>query len=251
VEVSMVGTSRGVVVGVQEEVALEEAEVVLLPALDKIDGDLLRPVKAMEIIIRVIKWTGRGVMRGRRGDTVEIGDAIITAMVDINALPLMMNEDEGVEADPTSVTSEVGTETAGVRGAEVPMTMRIGADEVVVEVEAEIGSGSTIARITRGRRGNIRGGMTTTPIVIDRSERRRRGVIAAEVDRAAGNARRSRQGNIAVGAEVAESSEPSHLRKGLSCEHKIYLKEYHVISWHNGTTNLIQSTLSNSQTALV
>ena len=210
VEVSMVDTSRGVVVGVQEEVALEEAEVVLLPALDKIDGDLLRPIKAMEIIIRVIKWTGRGVMRGRRGDTVEIGDATIMAMVDINALPLMMNEDEGVEADPTSVTSEVGTKTGGVRGAEVPMTTRIGAGEVVAEVEAEIGSGSTIARTTRGRRNNIRGGMTTTTsVVIER--RGKRGVIAVEADRAAGSARRSRQENIVVGAEVAETSEPSHL----------------------------------------
>ena len=74
----------------------EEAEVVLLLVLGRIDGDndllLLRPIRAMEItIIRVMSI--RGAMQVRRGMAVEIRGTI----ADIHQKSV---EGGGAEADP-------------------------------------------------------------------------------------------------------------------------------------------------------
>lgn len=207
-----VDTSRAVAVaeeGEGEEVAvLEEAEGRLLPALGRIAGDPLRPIKAMEMTTtRVVKWTDRGVTNDRRGRmaVIDCNIMVVIAMAIIVVIRLKMNKDGEVEADPTNVMSE--TEIGDGREAVAHMTMSVDEEGAEVEVEVETGNESTITKTTRRRGVVIQGKMTTTAVAIGMNERaRRKGVIAAEADPEVEIARRSHQGNIAAGAEAKAAS---------------------------------------------
>ena len=209
-----VDTSRAVAVaeeGEGEEVAvLEEAEGRLLPALGRIAGDPLRPIKAMEMTTtRVVKWTDRGVMSDRRGRmaVIDCNIMVVIAMAIIVVIRLKMNEDGEVEVDPTSVMSEIEIEIGDGREAVAHMTMSVDEEGAEVEVEVETGNESTITKTTRRRGVVIQGKMTTTAVAIGMNERaRRKGVIAAEADPEVEIARRSHQGNIAAGAEAKAAS---------------------------------------------
>ena len=126
---------------------------------------------------------------------------VIIVMAIIVVIRLKTNEDAGVEADPTSVMSEI--EIGDGREAGAHMTMSGDEEGAEVEVEVETGSGSTITKTT-GRRGvAIQGEMTTIAVAIAMNERaRRRGAIAAEAGPEVEIARKSRQGSIAAGAEA-------------------------------------------------
>ena len=191
----------------------EEAEVVLLLVLGRIDGDndllLPRPIRAMEIIIIIRVMSIRGAMQARRGMAVEIRGTI----TDIHQKSV---EGDGVEADPLIAMSGIGD----ARGAAVHVMMSADAGEVVVDLEAETGIiGSTITRATRRRGIAIRlvGEMTTTIAAIGVNERRKRGAIAVGAGPDPGIARRSPRGSIVVGVEAIESVQfllyESHARR--------------------------------------
>ena len=150
--VEEVDTSRAVSVegGGEEVVAPEEAEGRLLPALGRIAGDLLRPIKAMEVITTiVVKWTDRGVTNVRRGRMVVMDGNImvIIVMAIIVVIRLKTNEDAGVEVDPTSVMSEI--EIGDGREAVAHMTMSVDEEGAEVEVEVETENESTITKTSR------------------------------------------------------------------------------------------------------
>ena len=213
--VEEVDISRAVSVeGGGEEVAvLEEAEGRLLPALGRIAGGLLRPIKAMEVITTmIVKWTDRGVTNVRRGKMVVMDGNI---MVIIVVIRLKTNEDGGVEADPTSVMSEIEIEIeiGDGREAGAHMTMSVDEEGAEVEVEVETENESTITKTTKRERIAIQGEMMTIAVAIGMSERaRRKGVIAAEADLEVEIARRSHQGNIAAGAEAKAARDEKSLR---------------------------------------
>lgn len=214
--VEEVDISRAVSVeGGGEEVAvLEEAEGRLLPALGRIAGGLLRPIKAMEVITTmIVKWTDRGVTNVRRGKMVVMDGNImvIITMVIIVVIRLKTNEDAGVGVDPTSVMSEI--EIGDGREAVAHMTMSVDEGGAEVEVEVETENESTITKTTKRERIAIQGEMMTIAVAIGMSERaRRKGVIAAEADLEVEIARRSHQGNIAAGAEAKAARDEKSLR---------------------------------------
>lgn len=209
--VEEVDTSRAVSVegGGEEVVAPEEAEGRLLPALGRIAGDLLRPIKAMEVITTiVVKWTDRGVTNVRRGRMVVMDGNImvIIVMAIIVVIRLKTNEDAGVEVDPTSVMSEI--EIGDGREAVAHMTMSVDEEGAEVEVEVETENESTITKTSRRRGITIQGEMMTIAVAIGMNERaRRKGVIAAEADPEVEIVRKSHQGSIAAGAEAKAARE--------------------------------------------
>ena len=211
--VEEVDTSRAVSVegGGEEVVALEEAEGRLLPALGRIAGDLLRPIKAMEVITTiVVKWTDRGVTNVRRGRMVVMDGNImvIIVMAIIVVIRLKTNEDAGVEVDPTSVMSEIEIEIGDGREAVAHMTMSVDEEGAEVEVEVETENESTITKTSRRRGITIQGEMMTIAVAIGMNERaRRKGVIAAEADPEVEIVRKSHQGSIAAGAEAKAARE--------------------------------------------
>ena len=215
----------------EEVVVPEEAEGCLLLALGRIAGDLLRPIKAMEMITtttdRSVTNVRRGRMVGVHGKIMVIITMVIITMVIIVVIRLKTNEDEGVEADPTSVMSEIEIEKGDVREAGVHMTMSVDDEGAGAGVEVETGNESTITKTTRRRGVVIQGEMAMIAVAIGMNERaRRRGAIAAEADPEVEIARRSHRGSIAAGAEAKAARHDTTFNQHYSARRRLCQQLY-------------------------